>query len=218
MVSVNPYRSDKENRRLRMGSALSTISSPRNTARARRMARFESGAARMTVSGSHITGYPVPCNPSNAGGRHSPRRAPLNTKPASTWWAEMALKRRKPRSGAYFAMDPEHSFRPPKGLRWKRTASSFNRRSSYQKWHGIPAPAPIARTSIVIDAEREGSEFRWLAVNQRQYAGRWVALDGNTLLAIGNSAREVYAAIAGHKRTPLVTYVEKENEPYFAGW
>ena len=67
-------------------------------------------------------------------------------------------------------------------------------------------------------AERERSEFRWLALNRQRYAGRWVALDGNTLLAVGDSAREVYAAIASHEGTPLVTRVEPEDEVYFAGW
>ncbi|HXJ91880.1 MAG TPA: DUF5678 domain-containing protein [Terriglobia bacterium] len=66
--------------------------------------------------------------------------------------------------------------------------------------------------------ERERSEFRWLAHNGQQYAGRWVALDGDALLAVGDSAREVYAAIAGYAGTPLVTRVEPEDEVYFAGW
>lgn len=67
-------------------------------------------------------------------------------------------------------------------------------------------------------SERERSEFRWLALNRRQYAGRWVALDGDALLAVGESAREVYANIAGYAGTPLVTRVEPEDEVYFAGW
>jgi hypothetical protein len=68
------------------------------------------------------------------------------------------------------------------------------------------------------EVERQMSELSWLETHREQFAGRWVALDGNTLLAVGNSAREVYAAITGNKGTPLVTYVERENEPYFAGW
>ena len=68
------------------------------------------------------------------------------------------------------------------------------------------------------EVERQMSELSWLETHREQFGGRWVALDGNTLLAVGNSAREVYAAITGNKGTPLVTYVERENEPYFAGW
>jgi hypothetical protein len=217
VASIKPHRSDKENRRFEISSALSTISSPRNTARARRVAHFESASTRMTATGSRITDS-VPFNAHNAWERHSLRRGILVTTLASTAGEEMAPKRRKSQSRANFVRKHEHCLRARKGLRWKGTVNSLKRRFLYQKRRTTSAPAPAARTSPVIDAGREGSEFKWLGLNQQQYAGRWVALDGSSLLAVGNSAREVYSAIAGHKGTPLVTYVEKENEPYFAGW
>jgi len=77
-------------------------------------------------------------------------------------------------------------------------------------------PAPLRDS--VSGAERERTEFMWLALNRQRYAGRWVALDGDRLLAVGDSAQEVYAAIANHRQTPLVTRVETEDELYFAGW
>jgi len=67
-------------------------------------------------------------------------------------------------------------------------------------------------------SERELCELSWLETNRGQYAGRWVALEGNALLAVGDSAREVYAAIARHEGTPLVTRVEPEEQVPFAGW
>jgi len=79
-------------------------------------------------------------------------------------------------------------------------------------------PAPAAVGDGAGGAERERTELRWLALNRERYAGRWVALDGDQLLAVGDSAREVYAAIANHRRTPLVTRVEPEDGVYFAGW
>jgi antitoxin (DNA-binding transcriptional repressor) of toxin-antitoxin stability system len=79
-------------------------------------------------------------------------------------------------------------------------------------------PAPAAPGDTVNSVGRERTEFRWLALNRERYAGRWVALDGDQLLAVGDSAQEVYAAIANHRRTPLVTRVEPEDEVYFAGW
>ena len=78
--------------------------------------------------------------------------------------------------------------------------------------------APAAMADAVNGAERERTEFRWLALNRERYAGRWVALDGDRLLAVGDTAREVYAAVANHPQTPLVTHVEPEDELYFAGW
>jgi antitoxin (DNA-binding transcriptional repressor) of toxin-antitoxin stability system len=79
-----------------------------------------------------------------------------------------------------------------------------------------PAPAGLVGTDS--GAERERMEFRWLALNRHQYAGRWVALDGDRLLAVGDSAQEVYALIGDHRRTPLVTRIEPEEELSFAGW
>ncbi len=80
------------------------------------------------------------------------------------------------------------------------------------------AEAAAVRRHPVNGAERSQSEFKWLAENRQQYAGRWVALDGDTLLAVGDSAREVYAAISNHEGIPLVTRVEPAEEIYFAGW
>ena len=79
---------------------------------------------------------------------------------------------------------------------------------------------PEARTrgDASSPAEGELSELRWLALNRQRYAGQWVALEGDALLAVGDSAREVYAAIASHPGTPLVTRVEPEEQVPFAGW
>jgi antitoxin (DNA-binding transcriptional repressor) of toxin-antitoxin stability system len=57
-------------------------------------------------------------------------------------------------------------------------------------------------------AERDRLELQWLALNRQRYSGRWVALEGDELLAVGDSAREVYAAVASHEGVPLVTHVE----------
>ena len=78
--------------------------------------------------------------------------------------------------------------------------------------------AASAPRDTIDRAERARSEFRWLAENRDRYSGRWIALDGNRLLAVGDSAREVYAAIVNYDGTPLVTRVEASQETYFAGW
>ena len=61
-------------------------------------------------------------------------------------------------------------------------------------------------------------ELAWLREHRRQYAGRWVALRGNDLLATGDCAREVYEQIADRNDTPLVVQVEPTPEQPFAGW
>ena len=56
-------------------------------------------------------------------------------------------------------------------------------------------------------------ERRWLEENSQQYAGRWVALEGDQLLAAGSSAREVYAALkAAGISGSLVTRVEHPDD------
>lgn len=67
-----------------------------------------------------------------------------------------------------------------------------------------------------IDRSREQ---RWLKEHSQEYAGEWVALDGDHLICHGTNAREVYegARKSGVKR-PLVIEVEKDNSLPFGGW
>lgn len=63
------------------------------------------------------------------------------------------------------------------------------------------------------------SEQRWLAEHGREYAGKWVALDGDRLLAHGENAREVYAAVRDSGvRLPLVVHVNPPDQLPFGGW
>ncbi len=78
--------------------------------------------------------------------------------------------------------------------------------------------APQAEEGASQPADSELAELRWLALNGQCYAGHWVALEGDTLLAVGDSAQEVYAIIGSHEGTPLVTRVEPEEQLPFAGW
>jgi hypothetical protein len=62
-------------------------------------------------------------------------------------------------------------------------------------------------------------EFRWLSEHAREYAGQWVALDGDRLIAHGPDARDVYAAAdADGAYLPLVTRVEDPDNPIHILW
>lgn len=51
--------------------------------------------------------------------------------------------------------------------------------------------------------------MNWIAEHRREYAGQWVALDGDRLIAHGNSHDEVWdAAQADDAFLPMVTFVE----------
>jgi uncharacterized phage-associated protein len=64
-----------------------------------------------------------------------------------------------------------------------------------------------------------GLEMRWIAEHGREYAGQWVALDGDRLVGHGRSAREVYeAARDAGVQLPLVVRIEPDDQPPFGGW
>jgi hypothetical protein len=64
---------------------------------------------------------------------------------------------------------------------------------------------------------RHREALRWLAQNRAAYTGRWVALRGSDLVAVGSSAKEVYEQVADAQPPALITRVEREDIP-FGGW
>lgn len=71
-----------------------------------------------------------------------------------------------------------------------------------------PIPQPDYRPSM-----------RWLTEHAREYAGQWVALDGDRLIAHGPDARAVYAAAnADGAYLPLVTQVEDPDATPYIGF
>lgn len=61
-------------------------------------------------------------------------------------------------------------------------------------------------------------ELGWIASHRREYAGQWVALVGDRLLAHGNTGREVFAAVAQLVERPLVIKIDEEEQRAFGGW
>lgn len=81
----------------------------------------------------------------------------------------------------------------------------------------VSRKTPVGRQRVPVNERRE--EFRWLAEKSAAYAGKWVALDGNRLVAVGDDLPTVRAAsrAAGVER-PLVTHLPPEGELPFGGW
>jgi len=59
-------------------------------------------------------------------------------------------------------------------------------------------------------------ERQWLSENRHRFSGRWIALEGDQLLAHGATSREVFLKVSGRATPPLVILVADEDLP-FAG-
>jgi hypothetical protein len=62
-------------------------------------------------------------------------------------------------------------------------------------------------------------EMRWLAEHRKEYAGQWVVVEGDTLVAHGADAQEVFRQVreAGMTR-PFLAHVESSEDLPFGGW
>lgn len=65
---------------------------------------------------------------------------------------------------------------------------------------------------------RSAQELHWIASHGREYAGQWVALAGDQMLAHGCTGREVFAAVAHLAERPLVIKIDEQERLPFGGW
>ena len=76
-----------------------------------------------------------------------------------------------------------------------------------------PESLPLKKELQPIPVPNKGREMQWLVDHAREYAGQWVALDGDRLIAHGTNAKEVYAsANADGAYLPVVTQVEDPDK------
>jgi predicted DNA-binding antitoxin AbrB/MazE fold protein len=82
-----------------------------------------------------------------------------------------------------------------------------------------PSPADEVHTQASSQANERREEMLWLVNEAGPYAGKWVALSGNRLIAHGTDAAKVRAAAraAGVER-PLLTHLPANRELPFGGW
>ena len=80
-------------------------------------------------------------------------------------------------------------------------------------------PRRDTRVEPIIPKADFSLSVKWLGEHSAEYAGQWVALDGDRLIAHGQDAKEIYAAAgASGVKYPMVTQVEDPNAPPFAGF
>ncbi len=66
---------------------------------------------------------------------------------------------------------------------------------------------PRGRPRSIIDADRS-EEFEWITTNRDSYRGRWVAVDGNSLVAEAHSFAELQSRLRNLAGTPLVHRID----------
>jgi len=76
-----------------------------------------------------------------------------------------------------------------------------------------------ARQGMISSSSRT-KEMRWIDENRASYAGQWVAVEGDRLIAAGIDPLEVFdAAKAKAARIPFVVHVLPEDPlPFVPGW
>lgn len=79
------------------------------------------------------------------------------------------------------------------------------------------SPKPPLDQRVPAKPMPEGSyrALRWVVEHAREYAGQWVALDGDHLIAHSPKHDEVWAAVqASSVHLPLVTFVEDPDKTH----
>jgi hypothetical protein len=104
------------------------------------------------------------------------------------------------------------------GLAVARPGRRDNHRGSSRKERAIHAVNLLReRTRSSSQRDQTDREMRWVADNRYRFRGQWIAVEGETLLAVGNTAKEVFEKVGKRPLPPLVIQIEREDLP-FAGW
>ena len=68
-------------------------------------------------------------------------------------------------------------------------------------------------------AQSRARESAWVDQHRDEYLGQWVAIEGDTLIANGSNAREVYLAARGAGiAAPYIVHVTPKVDAYLGGW
>lgn len=85
---------------------------------------------------------------------------------------------------------------------------------------GASGQRPDEREQPPVTRRDRGREIEWLRRNRAQYSGKWVALEGDRLIAAGEDANSVFrAAKQSGTGVPFVVHVQAETGlPFMGGW
>lgn len=83
----------------------------------------------------------------------------------------------------------------------------------------VPIKPPLDKRLPPKPMPDSSREMQWLSDHAREYAGQWVALDGDRLIAHSPDYQQVFAAAdADGAPLPLITSVEDPDHPVHIIW
>jgi len=86
----------------------------------------------------------------------------------------------------------------------------------------LDAAAPnseVAASDQSAAADKRAQHLAWLKANREQYAGQYVALDGDRLVGSGATLREAYEQAQWQDVVqPFLVHVSSEQDAPFGGW
>lgn len=92
-------------------------------------------------------------------------------------------------------------------------------RSLLNRRPDAPSPQPADSFIAPFDTSDPAPSLRWLAEHRAEYAGQYVALDGDRLLAHGTDPQPVIAAVRASGLNGLFfTFIPPADAPPFAGF
>ena len=93
------------------------------------------------------------------------------------------------------------------------------RQKNQQRTQSENAKSPLDKRVPPAPLPDQKAIARWLSEHSREYAGQWVALDGDRLIANGSNREEVRrAADESGAYLPLVTHIPSPDDLPFAGF
>lgn len=79
---------------------------------------------------------------------------------------------------------------------------------SWLHFEETAGPCPVRSSPIPVGGGRRARELRWIDKNRASYKGKWVVVEGDTLIASGDEAVQVYREARERGiETPFVVYV-----------
>jgi hypothetical protein len=83
----------------------------------------------------------------------------------------------------------------------------------------VNSQSALSQPSAAEELARRQQHIKWLKEHQREYAGKYVALDGYRLVAEGRTFPETHqAALKAGVKKPFITQVFPPDSTVFGGW